>query len=510
MLLLLGSFATPIVFAQSSSDVSNVNFDFERKNISGSLGSSFSNEETEVYLTDLSSGNWSPSIPESMLIGVLPTRSNSFSLNFDSASGGNTLRPDTSTTRYANIAADNGQEIASYSHILFKNDNVSGGYTAYSLRSLQTGAGATNSVRVNWGNITLQNDQSTGLFYHDITTDGFATRDEGVPVYLNITKSGIGVPNQHITLCVVPDGAKQFILSFPLCAGYGSLQESPIEAGFEYKLFFSNAPNSSYVINAAGGDGVVSLPSVPTPDTTSSNLPVTISNSSAKKSGNKNFFEVQGKVNENGTAGQLLNFSVRKKGSNSGELLAQIPYISTGTNFRIPSAADLASFPGLDSGEYELAINASGSSGLLQDPVPLPLINDGSTGNNSSSSTINYNPTQQTIIQKGIVGSIDCGYKIGKGQGGRVCGFSDFITLIQRVIEYIFILVLPIMAIVFAYAGYLFLTSGGSESKRTAAKKAMTSALIGVIIIMAAWLLVKTVLVSLGVDEGASWFFLAQ
>ncbi len=112
------------------------------------------------------------------------------------------------------------------------------------------------------------------------------------------------------------------------------------------------------------------------------------------------------------------------------------------------------------------------------------------------------------ILKNGIVP--DCGSNISKGGGGVMCGFSHFILLVQNVIEYIFVLVLPIAALVFAYAGFLLLTSGGNPEKRKAAKNAMTSVLIGVVIVMAAWLIVKTVLKALGVDDDASWFYLSQ
>lgn len=117
-------------------------------------------------------------------------------------------------------------------------------------------------------------------------------------------------------------------------------------------------------------------------------------------------------------------------------------------------------------------------------------------------------PVQQNIIDKGIAIS-SCGYDLGS-EGSVMCGFNEFITLIQNVIEYIFILVLPIAAIVFAYAGFLFLTSGGNAEKRKAAKKAMVSVIIGVLIVMVAWIAVRTVLSALGVNPEESWFYLAK
>ncbi len=134
--------------------------------------------------------------------------------------------------------------------------------------------------------------------------------------------------------------------------------------------------------------------------------------------------------------------------------------------------------------------------------------NTGSGGNTNTQNTgggVVLNDTQQDIVDNGLVPT-DCGYNIrtlANADGtGRICGFNDAIRLVQRVIEYIFVLILPIAAIVFAYAGFLFMTSGGNPSRRDAAKKAMINVVLGIVIVMAAWLVVKTVLVALGVDEG--------
>ena len=123
--------------------------------------------------------------------------------------------------------------------------------------------------------------------------------------------------------------------------------------------------------------------------------------------------------------------------------------------------------------------------------------NTGGTNTGGGGGTVTYNDTQQDVIANGIVPT-DCGYNLTKG--GKLCGFNDVIRLVRRVIEYIFILVLPIAAIVFAYAGFLYITSGGDKKKRQAAKKAMTSVLIGIIVVMAAWVLVQTIVGGLNVN----------
>jgi len=80
------------------------------------------------------------------------------------------------------------------------------------------------------------------------------------------------------------------------------------------------------------------------------------------------------------------------------------------------------------------------------------------------------------------------------------CDYNFFVLLIENVIDYIFILVVPIAAIIAVVTGILFLTSGGNPSARQKAKKAFGKFFIGLIIIMVAWLIVATVLEILGVD----------
>ena len=90
-------------------------------------------------------------------------------------------------------------------------------------------------------------------------------------------------------------------------------------------------------------------------------------------------------------------------------------------------------------------------------------------------------------------------------QGGLVpcegpeCGFGDLITLVNKVIDFLlFTLALPLAAILFAYGGFLFLTSGGSEDKLSKAKQIFWNVLVGFVIALAAWIIVKAIFFGLG------------
>lgn len=75
------------------------------------------------------------------------------------------------------------------------------------------------------------------------------------------------------------------------------------------------------------------------------------------------------------------------------------------------------------------------------------------------------------------------------------CDFDDMIQLAQNVIEFlIFRIAAPLAAVMFAYAGFLYLTNGGNESKVKQAHDIFWSVFIGLVVALAAWLVVNFVL----------------
>ena len=85
--------------------------------------------------------------------------------------------------------------------------------------------------------------------------------------------------------------------------------------------------------------------------------------------------------------------------------------------------------------------------------------------------------------------------------GVQACDFAQAIALISRMIDFLLFLVAPIILIItLTWAGVLILTSGGSSEKVTQAKGMIMKAVIGLVVAMAAWIIVKFVLVSLNID----------
>jgi Type IV secretion system pilin len=99
-------------------------------------------------------------------------------------------------------------------------------------------------------------------------------------------------------------------------------------------------------------------------------------------------------------------------------------------------------------------------------------------------------------------GLVPCG-----GHGEGPCDFTALMTMINRIDTFVFTdLALPICAVMFAYAGFLLISAGGEAAHaREKAKSIFTNAVIGLVIAVAAWLIVKTLLTIMGFD--GAWIF---
>ncbi len=91
---------------------------------------------------------------------------------------------------------------------------------------------------------------------------------------------------------------------------------------------------------------------------------------------------------------------------------------------------------------------------------------------------------------------IPCG-----GPGEDMCTFEHVLQLIENIINFsLNYLFFPLFVIAIVYAGYLLMTSGDNPGKRKQAKEIFINILIGLVVVLAAWLIVKLILVGLGYD----------
>lgn len=87
---------------------------------------------------------------------------------------------------------------------------------------------------------------------------------------------------------------------------------------------------------------------------------------------------------------------------------------------------------------------------------------------------------------------------------GDECQFGHLILLIEDVINFLIIIAIPISAIVFAIGGFKIMTSGDNAGKRAEAKTMMVKVAIGLVVMLAAGLIVNTITAGLGLRPGFS------
>lgn len=86
---------------------------------------------------------------------------------------------------------------------------------------------------------------------------------------------------------------------------------------------------------------------------------------------------------------------------------------------------------------------------------------------------------------------------------GKSCDFNALMDLIYGVINFLlFKMALPIAAIMFAYAGFSMVTAPGGEAKGKA-KEVFTNTVIGLVLAVACWIIISTLLSIFGYN--GSW-----
>lgn len=87
------------------------------------------------------------------------------------------------------------------------------------------------------------------------------------------------------------------------------------------------------------------------------------------------------------------------------------------------------------------------------------------------------------------------------------CGFDDVFVLLNNVLKFIITtLLIPIFVIMIMYIGFKYLTSQGNPAMHLKFKKMLWHIFIGLVIILSAWLIVRTILTSLGYTDGLLFF----
>jgi hypothetical protein len=89
------------------------------------------------------------------------------------------------------------------------------------------------------------------------------------------------------------------------------------------------------------------------------------------------------------------------------------------------------------------------------------------------------------------------------------CEACNLVQLVQNVISFAIGISIPIAVALFAYAGFLYFTSGASPENQSKAKKIFKPLFLGFLLILGAWLIINTILFTI-LDRNqypnSSWF----
>lgn len=101
-------------------------------------------------------------------------------------------------------------------------------------------------------------------------------------------------------------------------------------------------------------------------------------------------------------------------------------------------------------------------------------------------------PVASLVYAQSGAGVVQCDGP--EGAGNKTCDFNAFLETANKLIEMIIYLAASGAALLFAYAGFLYITAQGETGKISAAHAIFKNVAVGFIVILLAWLFVKLIL----------------
>jgi Type IV secretion system pilin len=94
---------------------------------------------------------------------------------------------------------------------------------------------------------------------------------------------------------------------------------------------------------------------------------------------------------------------------------------------------------------------------------------------------------------------IVCNTSLNKSSGtfNDPCTFQSLVTLAQNLINFLIYLSIPLAAVSFVWAGFKIMTAAGNVSQVKQGKDIFVKVAIGLIFVLAAWLIVNVILTAL-------------
>ncbi len=133
------------------------------------------------------------------------------------------------------------------------------------------------------------------------------------------------------------------------------------------------------------------------------------------------------------------------------------------------------------------------------------------TGQGSGTTQQQGGNTSTTANTTGLTQSQIAADKIGSGLVPCVdtCDFNDVLRLINNLITFLITTIfIPIVILLFMYAGYRYLTAGGNPAKIVNIKKMVRNIIVGMLLVLCSWLIVKTIVTVVVKDQDGALQFL--
>lgn len=213
---------------------------------------------------------------------------------------------------------------------------------------------------------------------------------------------------------------------------------------------------------------------------------------------NSNSLRVHGQLFfENGNA--LMNTSINVvlyEGTDETTIINSAGTVTGGPNFAEGNGLFEVNFDSLTAGAtYTVAIQSADGTQIYPS---FSVVMDTAGSDGGSTATTAGNGSGIIGAEPSYDGLVSCGH-VGSTGTLDECDFNDLIVTINRVINFlIFYIAFPIVALVAAWAGIKLLTSGGDPGAKKDAKEMFKKVIIGLVLALLCWIIVKLILMTLG------------
>jgi len=104
-----------------------------------------------------------------------------------------------------------------------------------------------------------------------------------------------------------------------------------------------------------------------------------------------------------------------------------------------------------------------------------------------------------------VMGQVQADGLVPCGGPGDACEFCDFFVMINNIVRFVFInLIPPIAILMLVIGGIMFFFGGAKPDMLIQAKGVITSVVIGLVIIFCAWVIVNTIISQIGIVNAPS------